>query len=99
MPGCTLAAELHRRSPHDLRVIAMIRRDRARISFLSSPLASVPMSMRATNSIPSRSAKPLMRRAACASATWSLSEIPRAEFSMPRTRLRPMFAQSGPFGL
>ncbi|WP_156965496.1 hypothetical protein [Paracoccus sphaerophysae] len=33
------------------------------------------------------------------SADMSLSEIPRAEFSMPRTRLRPMFAQSGPFGL
>ncbi len=24
---------------------------------------------------------------------------PRAEFSMPRTRLRPMLAQSGPLGL
>ena len=39
---------------------------RARISFLSSPLVSVPTSMRATNSSPSRSAKPAMRRAACA---------------------------------
>jgi hypothetical protein len=40
-----------------------------------------------------------MRRAACASGDMSLSEIPRAEFSMPRTRLRPMLAQSGPLGL
>lgn len=38
-------------------------------------------------------------RAACACGDWSLSEIPRAEFSMPRIMLRPMLAQSGPFGL
>ena len=40
-----------------------------------------------------------MRRAACAWGDWSLSEIPRAEFSMPRMRLRPILAQSGPLGL
>jgi hypothetical protein len=37
-----------------------------RISFLSSPFVSAPTSMRARNSSPSRSAKPAMRRAACA---------------------------------
>ncbi|MBL4557234.1 MAG: hypothetical protein JKP98_09305 [Rhodobacteraceae bacterium] len=66
---------------------------------MSSPLVSVPMSMRAMNSTPSRSPNPLIRRRACASGELSLSDTPRAELRMPRMNPRPMFAQSGPFGL
>jgi hypothetical protein len=49
--------------PIALGVVLVVGRHAPRISFLSSPLVSVPTSMRATNSSPSRSAKPEMRRA------------------------------------
>jgi hypothetical protein len=61
--------------PHQRGVVRWSGVTAPRISFLSSPLVSVPMSMRATNSTPSRSAKPLMRRRACASGELSLSDI------------------------
>ena len=69
------------------------------ITHLQHTRMSLPTSMRATNSTPSRSAKPEMRRAFCASGELSLSERPRAELRMPRTRLRPMLAQFGPDAL
>ena len=49
--------------------------------------------------MPSRSAKPLIRRAFCAAWLLSPGWTLRAEFRMAFTMVRPMLAHSGPLGL